>query len=428
MSSTYSATGTFAMRCASATSCSGSTAGGTTSKTWIASRLTGRSRPSRPGGSGAAGAVRRPGPGAARAAPPAAPSRLAKRRWSVERATPAAAAMSASVADGRLLQHPLRRVEDALAVAQRVGASEVCLGLARHRPGRRRHAPDLPLRTEVKHAVANGCRTCVAPRGRRIRRRAAGHRSWDDHSPDRGDSDEAERERSRARDDARRRDRPRGRAAGQGQAGRGQGPGAGGPGRRPGTRPRARPGGPAFDRGRRAGPVRRGRRPVGGRGAAPPGQGRAGARYAEQAADRAERLGGYLHEADGDRILRDVEDFGRRRPWAVVAGGLALGFMASRLLKASSSERYRLASQPAAPQPSRVNHDRSAMTARSDNELRDRPTGELLKELSDQTTTLGQAGDGAGQGGAPGEGQAGRPRRGHVRRRRTVRAGRLRAR
>ena len=67
------------------------------------------------------------------------------------------------------------------------------------------------------------------------------------------------------------------------------------------------------------------------------------AKYAEQAADRAERLCGYLHEADGDRILRDVEDFGRRNPWAVGAGGLALGCMTSRLLKASSSERYRSA-------------------------------------------------------------------------------------
>jgi hypothetical protein len=65
------------------------------------------------------------------------------------------------------------------------------------------------------------------------------------------------------------------------------------------------------------------------------------ARYAEQAADRAERLGGYLQESDGDRILRDVEDFARRNPWAVAAGGLALGFAASRLLKASSGERYR---------------------------------------------------------------------------------------
>jgi ElaB/YqjD/DUF883 family membrane-anchored ribosome-binding protein len=71
------------------------------------------------------------------------------------------------------------------------------------------------------------------------------------------------------------------------------------------------------------------------------------ARYVEQAAERAERLGGYLQESDGDRILRDVEDFARRNPWAVAAGGLALGFVASRLLKASSSERYR---SPASPQ------------------------------------------------------------------------------
>src|ERR671917_1404844 len=65
------------------------------------------------------------------------------------------------------------------------------------------------------------------------------------------------------------------------------------------------------------------------------------ARYVEKAADRAERLGGYLQESDGDRILRDVEDLARRNPWAVAAGGLVLGFAASRLLKASSSERYR---------------------------------------------------------------------------------------
>jgi hypothetical protein len=65
------------------------------------------------------------------------------------------------------------------------------------------------------------------------------------------------------------------------------------------------------------------------------------ARYVDQAADRAERLGGYLQESDGDRILRDVEDFARRNPWAVAAGGLVLGFAASRMLKASSGERYR---------------------------------------------------------------------------------------
>jgi hypothetical protein len=65
------------------------------------------------------------------------------------------------------------------------------------------------------------------------------------------------------------------------------------------------------------------------------------ARLAEQAAQRTERLGGYLRESDADRILGDVEDFARRQPWAVVAGGVALGFVASRFLKASSSDRYK---------------------------------------------------------------------------------------
>jgi hypothetical protein len=70
------------------------------------------------------------------------------------------------------------------------------------------------------------------------------------------------------------------------------------------------------------------------------------AKVAQQAAERVERLGGYLQESDGERILRDVEDFGRRRPWAVVAAGVAFGFAASRFLKASSSQRYRSQSAP----------------------------------------------------------------------------------
>jgi ElaB/YqjD/DUF883 family membrane-anchored ribosome-binding protein len=76
------------------------------------------------------------------------------------------------------------------------------------------------------------------------------------------------------------------------------------------------------------------------------------AKLAEQAADRTEKLGSYLTESDADRILHDVEDFARRQPWAVVAGGLALGFAASRFLKASSSQRYQQRSSgrdPATP-------------------------------------------------------------------------------
>jgi gas vesicle protein len=64
------------------------------------------------------------------------------------------------------------------------------------------------------------------------------------------------------------------------------------------------------------------------------------ARMVEQVADRAERAGSWLTESDADRILGDVEDFARSKPWAVAAGGLALGFAASRVLKASSSRRY----------------------------------------------------------------------------------------
>jgi hypothetical protein len=64
------------------------------------------------------------------------------------------------------------------------------------------------------------------------------------------------------------------------------------------------------------------------------------ARGLEQVADRVDRAGGWLRDSDGDSILRDVEDFGRRNSLAVVAGGLAIGFAASRLLKASSRRRY----------------------------------------------------------------------------------------
>jgi hypothetical protein len=64
------------------------------------------------------------------------------------------------------------------------------------------------------------------------------------------------------------------------------------------------------------------------------------AEYADKAAERVADLGDYLKRADGDAILRDVERFGRERPWAVIAGGIALGVAASRFLKASSSRRY----------------------------------------------------------------------------------------
>lgn len=112
------------------------------------------------------------------------------------------------------------------------------------------------------------------------------------------------------------------------------------------------------------------------------------AKIAEQAADRIEKVGSYLTESDGDRILRDVERMARQNPWAVMAGGIALGFAASRFLKASSRKRYR---SPAGGQ------DRS-------------PTRELPHEtataappVTPATTTVppDTAGVGAGMGASP---------------------------
>jgi ElaB/YqjD/DUF883 family membrane-anchored ribosome-binding protein len=64
------------------------------------------------------------------------------------------------------------------------------------------------------------------------------------------------------------------------------------------------------------------------------------AKLAEQAADRIGGAAGYLRDADADRILSDAEDFGRSRPWAVVAGAAVAGLAAARFLKASSRQRY----------------------------------------------------------------------------------------
>lgn len=64
------------------------------------------------------------------------------------------------------------------------------------------------------------------------------------------------------------------------------------------------------------------------------------AKAADRLAEYAEKVGDYLSDKDSHALLSDAEDFGRKQPWAVAAGGLALGFVASRFLKASSSQRY----------------------------------------------------------------------------------------
>jgi hypothetical protein len=70
---------------------------------------------------------------------------------------------------------------------------------------------------------------------------------------------------------------------------------------------------------------------------------------ADRVAGYAEKAGGYLRDKDSDALLSDAEDFARSQPWTVAAGALALGFAASRFLKASSSKRY--STRPAGQAP-----------------------------------------------------------------------------
>jgi ElaB/YqjD/DUF883 family membrane-anchored ribosome-binding protein len=74
------------------------------------------------------------------------------------------------------------------------------------------------------------------------------------------------------------------------------------------------------------------------------------AKLADRAAEQTERVGGYLKQRGPDEMLEDVEDFGRERPWAVLAGGVAVGVLAARFLKASSRNRYQQRSGGQVPQ------------------------------------------------------------------------------
>jgi ElaB/YqjD/DUF883 family membrane-anchored ribosome-binding protein len=85
------------------------------------------------------------------------------------------------------------------------------------------------------------------------------------------------------------------------------------------------------------------------------------AKYAEQAAEKIEKAGSWLTDSDADKILREVEDFGRQRPWAVIGAGIAIGVAASRMLKASSTQRYET-SRPSSTPPANTGTGGSLIT------------------------------------------------------------------
>jgi hypothetical protein len=77
------------------------------------------------------------------------------------------------------------------------------------------------------------------------------------------------------------------------------------------------------------------------------------AKLADRAAEQTEKVGSYLTGTGPDQMLHDAEDFGRERPWALLAGGLVVGAAAARFLKASSRGRYQQRSATAAPSAGR---------------------------------------------------------------------------
>jgi hypothetical protein len=69
-------------------------------------------------------------------------------------------------------------------------------------------------------------------------------------------------------------------------------------------------------------------------------EGTPGRQLVDRTTAQVERTARYLSESDGRRVLLDFERLGRENPWAVIGGGILLGFIGARFLKASSSRRF----------------------------------------------------------------------------------------
>jgi hypothetical protein len=69
-------------------------------------------------------------------------------------------------------------------------------------------------------------------------------------------------------------------------------------------------------------------------------EGTPGKQLVDRAATQLEKTARYFSQSNGTRILNDLEGFGRRRPWAMIGGGMFLGLVGARFLKASSTRRF----------------------------------------------------------------------------------------
>ena len=62
------------------------------------------------------------------------------------------------------------------------------------------------------------------------------------------------------------------------------------------------------------------------------------AQAAESAADQVERAAGFLRGRDVNELVREAEDFARRKPYVFMGAAGAIGLMAGRFLKSSGSK------------------------------------------------------------------------------------------
>lgn len=77
------------------------------------------------------------------------------------------------------------------------------------------------------------------------------------------------------------------------------------------------------------------------------------ARYAEKAAERAERVANYLRERDLSEIVEEVEDFARRQPVLFLGGSFALGLLATRFLRSTRRRESASSAESGARRPVR---------------------------------------------------------------------------
>ena len=62
-------------------------------------------------------------------------------------------------------------------------------------------------------------------------------------------------------------------------------------------------------------------------------------KYAEQGAEQADRLARFLHDKEGEELIREVEDFARNKTAVFLGGAFVVGVAAARFLKSSAGQR-----------------------------------------------------------------------------------------